>query len=32
MGTLEVSDGTRLKTEGLVDLEARTFNGQMFEG
>mgnify|MGYP001815580840 FL=1 len=32
MPALEVSDGTRLKTEGVVDLEARTFNGQMFEG
>ena len=30
MPALEVSDGTRLQTEGVVDLEARTFNGQMF--
>ena len=28
---LELSDGTRLRSEGEVDLEARTFNGQLFE-
>lgn len=31
MPTLEVSDGTSLRTEGVVDLEAKTFKGQMFE-
>ena len=31
MPALDVSDGTRLQTEGVVDLEAKTFNGQMFE-
>lgn len=28
---IEISDGTRLRSEGVVDLEAKTFNGQMFE-
>lgn len=29
--TIEISDGTSLRSEGVVDLEARTFNGQIFE-
>jgi hypothetical protein len=29
--SLEISDGTRLRSEGELDLEARTFNGEMFE-
>ena len=28
---LEISDGRVISSEGVVDLEARTFNGQMFE-
>ena len=28
---IEISDGTSLRSEGVVDLEAKTFNGQMFE-
>ena len=28
---IEISDGTNLRSEGVVDLEAKTFNGQMFE-
>ena len=28
---LEISDGRVISSEGLVDLEARTFNGQMFD-
>lgn len=28
---LEISDGRVITSEGLVDLEARTFNGQMFD-
>jgi len=31
MPSIEISDGRRLRSEGEVDLEARTFNGQMFE-
>jgi len=28
---IEISDGTSLRSEGVVDLEAKTFNGQMSE-
>jgi hypothetical protein len=28
---IEISDGTRLRSEGELDLEAKTFNGQMFD-
>ena len=28
---IEISNGTSLRSEGTVDLEARTFNGQMFD-
>ena len=28
---LEISDGTKLRSEGVVDLEAKSFKGQMFE-
>lgn len=28
---IELSDGNRIRTEGEVDLEARTFSGQIFE-
>ncbi len=31
MPNVEISDGTRIRTEGLFDLQARTFNGEMFE-
>jgi hypothetical protein len=31
MPALEISDGTVISSEGVVDLEARTFNGQMFD-
>ena len=30
--SLEISDGRVIRSEGVLDLEARTFNGQMFEG
>ena len=29
--TIEISDGTRIRSEGELDLEAKTFNGQMFD-
>ena len=28
---IEISDGTRIRSEGELDLEARTFKGQMFD-
>ncbi|MFB3138546.1 MAG: hypothetical protein ACE10B_04950 [Phycisphaerales bacterium] len=28
---IENSDGSRIRTEGEIDLEARTFSGQMFD-
>lgn len=28
---IELSDGSRLRSEGEIDLEARTFNGQIFD-
>jgi hypothetical protein len=28
---IQLSDGNRLRSEGEIDLEARTFNGQLFE-
>ncbi|MCZ6617389.1 MAG: hypothetical protein O7E57_04595 [Gammaproteobacteria bacterium] len=28
---IEISDGTRIRSEGELDLEAKTFNGQMFD-
>jgi hypothetical protein len=28
---IKISDGTSLRSEGVVDLEAKTFNGQMSE-
>ena len=28
---IDISDGTSLRSEGVVDLEAKTFNGQMSE-
>ena len=29
---LHISDGRVIRSEGVLDLEARTFNGQIFEG
>ena len=31
MPALEISDGRVISSEGVVDLESRTFNGQMFD-
>jgi len=29
---LQISNGRTIRSEGVLDLKARTFNGQMFEG